>query len=92
MARCADKIRKRCLKDVIPRFQRVGTNMEVAFFWYLSKKYGDKSGSEQIYSDDGMLVNLEAVAFLRKNFAPLCDMVYREWDKFYYSKSRKFYR
>ena len=87
VSRCADKIRKRCLKDVIPRFQLVDGNKEVAFFWYLSQEYGDASGNVRIYQDDGILVNPAAVAFMKKNFVPLHNSVILEWVRFLESKN-----
>ena len=85
--RCTNKIKKRCFKDVIPRFQLINKNREVAFFWYLSKEYDDKSGNARIYPDDGILVNPAAVEFFRKNCVSLRNNVILEWVRFLESKN-----
>ena len=82
VVQCTNRIKKRCFKDVIPRFQLVNKNREVAFFWYLSKEYGDKSGNARIYPNDGILINPAAVEFFRKNCVSLRNSVILEWVRF----------
>lgn len=85
--RCVDEIRKRCLKDVIPWFQWINRNREVAFFWYLSKEYKDSANNARIYPDDGILVSSQAVEFLRKHCVMLYNSVILEWVRFLESKN-----
>ena len=82
IVQCANRIKKRCFKDVIPRFQWVNKNREVAFFWYLSKEYDDKARNARIDPDDEILVNPAAVEFFRKNCVSLRNSVILEWVRF----------
>lgn len=85
--RCADKIRKECLHDVIPRFQWAGGRKQAAFFHYRAKEYHDSARNSRIRHDGGILINPDAVEFLKRNFAPLYNSVILEWVRFLESKN-----
>ena len=80
--RCIDMITRRCFDDVIHRFQKHGRTERRLFYDYRAKRYNDSSDNARIDPGGGILLNENAMHFLRDNYVPLYKSVILEWMRF----------
>ena len=77
--KCIDKITKKCLDDVITRFQKQSPEI---FYKFFSIKYRDSANNQRIDPHGGILLNKSALLFFKENFVPLYKTVILEWIRF----------
>ncbi len=80
--RCVSEITKMCFDDVIPRFQTVGRDERRVFFEYYAKEYKDSANNKKVDPGGGILLNPDAMEFMRRNYVPLMRMVTLAWMRF----------
>ncbi|MCY4490536.1 MAG: HNH endonuclease [Thaumarchaeota archaeon] len=79
--RCRKQIAAVCRKDVIHRFQSVNGLEEKMFYDYFAKHH-HTSGNATTDPHGGILLNVNAMEFLKENFAPLYKSTILEWIRF----------
>ena len=80
---CEREITRHCFGNVIHRFQKVGGRTETKIFYdYFSTMYNDSADNALIDVHGGILLNLHAMAFFKRNYEILHCAVIMYWVKF----------